>query len=121
MPEQITPGVVATIIPPPGRPGSATGEAVIVIRRDRKPSPSWVAEQLDERMRQYEEADWWSVMPLSGGLLLVPETLLRHLRPASYEDIMKAVDHANNDGRRTLATLFPDVIAQLLSGARPGQ
>jgi hypothetical protein len=49
-------------------------------------------------------------MPLTGGLVIVPEEALEPLRPATYEDFLTAVDHANVPGRRSRADLFPEFV-----------
>jgi hypothetical protein len=57
-------------------------------------------------------------MPLDGGLVVVPEPMLEVIRGASYEDFCAAADHANVDGRKYLATLFPHYVDRALAQRR---
>lgn len=58
-------------------------------------------------MREHATDQWYAVMPLSGGLLLLPHSLLRPLGMPTYDQFMQAVEMATPDGRRALASLFP--------------
>jgi hypothetical protein len=89
-------------------------ELGILVRRAPRPSAAWLAEQVDSRMRFHSQNQWWSVMPLGGGLILVPEPLLVSLGRATREQVMQAVDHGNVAARRTIAELFPEIVAELL-------
>ena len=103
----MTPGVIVEVVPP-DLPGiERTGEEGILVGREARPDDSWLRQQFDRRWRDHADADWWAVMPLRGGLILVPEPLLRFLRSGSKDDVMMAVDHANDHGRRTIASLYP--------------
>ncbi len=115
--ESLAPGTLVQVIPKRG----AEGEQGILVRAEPKPGRSWLRAQLDARWRQHRDARWWSVMPLDGGLNLVPAPLLRSVRRASYADVMQAVEYANEAGRRTLAGLFPDLVAKLVEerGGKP--
>lgn len=92
----------------------------IVSKAEGPPPEKWILEQIDESMREHRDDRWWSVMPLTGGALLLPESLLRPLGEPSYEDFLIAVDHANETGRRTLASLFPDMVAKVIREAGHG-
>jgi hypothetical protein len=96
-----------------GRPG------IVCTRKDR-PSEDWIDEQLDaEDIRRLDQdVPWWGVIPLDGGLVLVPEPMLEVIRPAAYEDFLVAADHANIAGRKYLATLFPHYVDRVLAERR---
>ena len=94
----------------------AHGREGIVCPRKQRPPEDWIEEQLNANdiRRLGQDVAWWGVMPLDGGLVLVPEPMLEVIRPATYEDFLVAADHANIEGRKYLATLFP----QCASSAR---
>ena len=104
------PGSIVSLVSA-GRPASI--DDCILIAREPRPSAVWLAEQHDQRCRDHADSQWWSAMPLTGGLLLVPEPLLRLSRVATREDILTAVDHANHATRRRIASLFPDIVAAI--------
>ena len=86
----------------------------IVIRCEEQPSAGWLAEQADSRMRERKNDRWWSLMPLGGGLILLPESLIEVSGRASYGDVMEAIDHGNESARLSLAELFPEYVAEAL-------
>jgi hypothetical protein len=100
----------------------ALGRQGIVCARKDRPSGDWIDEQLnaDDIRKLDANAQWWGVMPMDGGLVLVPEPMLEVIRPASYEDFLAAADNANIEGRKYLATLFPEYVDRVLAGRRAG-
>jgi hypothetical protein len=112
----LCPGDLVEIIPSfvPGLRVQPKGREGLVVRRVERPSQSWLAEQVDERWREFSLSQWWAFMPLDGGMQLVPEPLLAYRGVASRDQIMSLVDHATPAGRRTIAALFPDLVAELL-------
>lgn len=87
------------------------GRVGIVLGPTDVPSDDWLAEQVNLPLESApNETTWWHVMPLTGGLVIAPEMALEPLRPATYEDFLIAVDHANVPGRRSLAVLFPEFV-----------
>jgi hypothetical protein len=87
----------------------------IVIRKEEQPEATWLGEQADERLLAFKDEQWWALMPLKGGVLLMPEPLIDPVRKATYDDVMEAVEHANESGRRTLARLFPTFVAKAIA------
>lgn len=81
----------------------------IVVERVRKPSMKWIRDQADARVREVGATTWWHVLPMSGGSVIVPESLARRVRTATTEDVMRAIEHANFAAIRTLASLFPEL------------
>ena len=100
--------------PVPGLDREPEGTIGIAVAAEPRPSAKWLAEQQDSRWRDHADGQWWSVAPLHGGLLLVPRALLRSFGRAGREDGLRAVDYANEHSRRTLAALFPEIVATLL-------
>ena len=94
----------------------AHGRHGIVCARKDRPPADWIEEQLnaEDIRRLDQDMTWWGVMPLDGGLVLVPEPMLEVIRPAAYEDFLVAADHANIEGRKYLATLFPQYVDRVL-------
>jgi hypothetical protein len=87
------------------------GRVGIVLGPTDVPSEDWLAEQVNLTLeRGPHETTWWHVMPLTGGLVIVPEEALEPLRAATYEDFLAAVDHANVAGRQALAQAFPEFV-----------
>ena len=84
----------------------------IVAEHAACPSKAWLREQVNPISEVDASAQWWTVQPLDGGLILSPEPLLAPLRPATYDDFLLAVEGANVAGRKSLATLFPDYVAR---------
>lgn len=83
----------------------------IVIERDKRPTAAWIRDQKDRRVASVpEEEIWWRVLPFDGGSVLVPDSLATWLRSATYDDVMKAVEGANQHGRRELAFVFPEIL-----------
>ena len=82
----------------------------IVVEKRSRPSAKWLADQIHAPSAEDMTAQWWAVMPFQGGLVLCPETRLIALRPATYEDFLQAVEGANDHGRSSLATLFPEYV-----------
>jgi hypothetical protein len=95
---------------------SAFASECIVVESASTPDPSWIALQQDERVRHVPaDTRWWTLFPLGGGALLCAEPFLTVVREASYDDFLRAVEHANVDGQRRLAALFPDYSARALA------
>lgn len=94
------------------------GRIGIVYERRERPSESWISDQLNvEDLRTLIPGTlWWAVLPLAGGLVLVAEPMLEALRRASFEDFLEAADHANLEGRKCLALLFPEYVARVVAG-----
>ena len=94
----------------------------IVCQKDPPPPDDWIDEQANadslRRLGNKNDIAWWGVMPFDGGFALCPEPLLSFLRPASYEDFLRAADMANPAGRATLLTLFPEFVDRLLAERR---
>jgi hypothetical protein len=106
------------VVPEPIPDVVREGDIGILVGKEPQPPAKRLAEQHDARWRAHAAAEWWAVMPLNGGLLLVPEPLLRPLRAATRDDVMFAVDHANDHGRCTIADLFSDIVADVLREKR---
>jgi len=100
----------------------ALGRQGIVCSRKDRPPEDWINEQLnaDDLRKLDAKAQWWGVMPMDGGLVLVPEPMLDVIRPASYEDFLAAADNANVAGRKYLAMLFPEYVNRVLAERRAG-
>lgn len=86
-----------------GRPG------IVIARHARQPSRKWLDEQFDARMREPVHHIWWNVMPLDGGLVVVPEGLLQVEREATLADTLQAVAGGNESAVKTLIDLFPEL------------
>ena len=83
----------------------------IVVERDKRPTDAWIRDQKDRRISSLSEDEvWWRVFPFAGGSVLVPQSLAVRLRTANYDDVMKAIDGANQHARRELAFIFPEVL-----------
>ena len=96
------------------------GRTGIVLRVDPRPSNGWLREQQDERMRSIRPDEvWFAVMPLGGGLILCPETLLERLRRPTEDDLLAAVAGANEHGVKSLVGLFPEFVAAIVSRQHP--
>lgn len=111
----LSPGDLAEILrePVPGRAVRPAGILGILVRVEPKPAATWLREQLDARWREHAAATWWSLLPLDGGRMLVPEPLLVSRGRAPRDLFLLAVDHANPSARLTLAGLFPEHVAEL--------
>lgn len=83
---------------------------IVISRYPRQPSRKWLEEQFDERIRDPGHRVWWNVMPLDGGLVIVPEGLLRLVRPATFDDALRAVAGGNEAAVKTLIGLFPELV-----------
>lgn len=90
----------------------------IVCEKDVPPPDDWIDEQVDadvlRRLGDKNGISWWGVLPFSGGMALCPEPLLSFLRPASYDDFLRAADTANPPARHRLVKLFPEFVNRLL-------
>lgn len=85
----------------------------IVLKRAKCPTKDWINKQQDTKVKEFDENTvWWEVIPLDGGLVIIPEPLARFIREATYDDIMKAVDHANKYGRIAIAEAFPEILEE---------
>jgi hypothetical protein len=96
------------------------GRQGIVCSRKERPSEDWINEQLhaDDILKLDANVPWWGVMPLDGGLVLIPEPMMEVIRRASYEDFLMAAEHANVAGRKYLATLFPEYVDRVVAERR---
>ncbi len=81
----------------------------IVVERTGRPSQKWILEQRDTKVRSLGDCDWWNVVPLDGGLVIVPEPEARFQREATVEDALEAVEYANEAAVKTLLALFPEL------------
>lgn len=88
----------------------------IVLTKEADPPPDWLKDQVNiQEIRALgPNIQWWGVMPLDGGYLLLPGPLLTWLRDASFEDFLRAVDHAGPEGRLSLAKVFPHYVDHVL-------
>lgn len=83
---------------------------IVVARYPGQPGRKWLEEQFDERMRDPDHRVWWNVMPLDGGLVIVPDALLHFVRPATFDDALQAVSGGNEAAVKTLIGLFPSLV-----------
>jgi len=91
----------------------------IVCAKRPEPPADWINDQRNsEDIKRLGRTDWWAVMPLEGGYVLVPGPLLSYLRDATYDDFLEAADTANSAGRETLLKLFPDYVKRVLAERR---
>ena len=99
------------------------GRTGIVFERKERPAESWIRDQenVDDIRRLPGSVSWWSVLPLTGGLVLIPEPMLEVLRPATYEDFLAAADGANVAGRKYLALIFPEYVDRALAEQQRGK
>lgn len=88
----------------------------IVLSKEAAPPPDWLEEQVNaEDIKALgPNIQWWGVMPFDGGYLLLPAPMLTRLRDASFEDFLRAVDHAGLEGRLGLAKVFPHYVDHVL-------
>jgi hypothetical protein len=87
----------------------------IVVARQKRPAAGWLADQTDSRVRALPaDTIWWSVLVIRGGSVIVAEPLAGFVREATVEDVMRAVEYANDHALRTLAFLFPEAIERAL-------
>ena len=93
------------------------GRTGIVFERRERPAEGWIKDQENvEAIRHLpRNTTWWSVLPLTGGLVIIPEPMLEVLRPAAYEDFLAAVDGANIAGRKYLALIFPEYVDRIIT------
>src|SRR6186713_3425581 len=98
----IKPGVLVEVLPTLLPEIQRRGEQAIVLRPEAAPSASWLREQVDERLRQHRDRQWWCVMPLTGGALLLPQAILQLRGTPTRDQILMAVDHASESGRRSI-------------------
>jgi hypothetical protein len=93
----------------------------IVVERTKRPTASWLADQWDSRLRALPpDTTWWTVLPMSGGAVIVPESLARFVREATVEDAMRAVACGNEHALRTIAQLFPEAVEHALKHRQRG-
>lgn len=92
------------------------GREGIVLSREGGPPRDWLEEQVNvEQIKSLGPSiEWWGVMPFDGGYLLLPGPLLTWLRDATFEDFLRAVDHAGLEGRLGLAKVFPHYVDHVL-------
>ena len=92
------------------------GFKCLLISSCQCPDVAWAEQHEDERLKDYVNDEWWQVMILGGEtyggcFTHVPGSLLVVIRKPSYEDLMSLVEYANAHGRRTLASLFPELVS----------
>ncbi len=104
----LQPGSIVAVI---GRRADNHG---ILKAKESTPDAAWLAIQRDARWREHADGKWWSVLALSGGGWLVPETCLRPVRPPTREDVSHALEHANDAGKREIVRLCPEIASELL-------
>jgi len=92
------------------------GREGIVLSKEGDPPRDWLEEQVNvEQIKGLgPNIEWWGVMPFDGGYLLLPGPLLTWLREATFEDFLRAVDHAGLEGRLGLAKVFPHYVDHVL-------
>ena len=90
----------------------------IVVERTSRPSQSWILEQRDTSVRTLGDCNWWNVMPLEGGLVIVPEPQAQLQREATMEDALRAVEYGNEPAVKTLLSLFPELRTVALRSRR---
>jgi hypothetical protein len=90
----------------------------IVLRKEKIPSQKWLADQLDERVREFRSSTWWGILPLSGGYVLAPEGLLTYVREATNDDVMVAIEYANMAAVKNLLEIFPELRQRFGGGAQ---
>jgi hypothetical protein len=83
---------------------------IVTSRHPRQPGRKWLDDQSDDRMRDPAHRIWWNVMPLDGGLVVVPEGLMRIVREATLADALQAVAGGNEAAVKTLLDLFPELV-----------
>jgi hypothetical protein len=109
----IRPGVVVR------DPHRKTG---IVCSKEPVPAQDWIDGLVHSAdVKMLGPTDWWGVLALDGGYLLVPGPLLTYLRDATYDDFLEAADSANPAGREALLTLFPHYVERLLASRRSAE
>jgi hypothetical protein len=98
------------------------GREGIVLSKEPEPPPDWLEDQANaEDIKALgPRIQWWGVMPFDGGYLLLPGPMLTRLRDASFDDFLRAVDHAGTEGRLSLAKVFPHYVDRVLE-LRPGK
>src|SRR5687768_13903375 len=82
---------------------------IVTSRPPRQPGRKWLGDQFDARMRDPAHRIWWNVMPLDGGLVVVPEGLMRVVREATLADALQAVAGGNEAAVKTWIGLFPEL------------
>lgn len=92
------------------------GREGIVLSKEGDPPRDWLEEQVNvEQIKGLGPSiEWWGVMPFDGGYLLLPGPLLIWLREATFEDFLRAIDHAGLEGRLGLAKVFPHYVDHVL-------
>lgn len=83
------------------------GREGIVFAKQRRPSAKWLAEQGDSRVQQ-SAGPWWTVLPLSGGSVIVPSELGTFVRRATVDDVLQLIEAQQTEhaGTVTLVSLF---------------
>lgn len=72
------------------------GRLGIVLEKAKSPDAEWLKIQSDGSMQKVPVGTvWWNVLPLDGGVVLVPESLAKFEREATTEDIMEAYNKIN--------------------------
>ena len=92
------------------------GPIGIVCAKGEQPAKDWIDDQHNsEEIRKLGRTEWWRVLLFDGGAILSPGPLLEHLREASYDDFLAAIDKANIPARKHLAKLFPGYLDRVLA------
>ncbi len=87
----------------------------IALHQTNRPAAGWLAEQRDGRLRGLPpDTTWWKVLPICGGSVIVPEPLAQFVREATIDDVMRAIEYANEPAMRTIAALFPEAVEHAL-------
>ena len=98
------------------------GREGIVVEQVKRPAAGWLDDQRDSRMRALPwDTIWWSVLCVRGGSVNVPELLTRFVREATIDDVMTAIEYANEHARRTIAQLFPEAVERALQHGQKGK
>jgi len=91
-------------------PGDLVADAYdregIVIERAKRPDPEWLEIQNLSEMRTHKDSQWWTLFPLGGGSVQMPEPLMRFLRKATREDFRLAEGNANDYAAGILRRIF---------------
>lgn len=88
----------------------------IVLWETSAPDESWLKIQKDSRIRSVGACQWWTVAPLIGGGVCVPEPLAEYVRPATVDDALQ-VAREHKMSYFTLVKVFPRLAELMLPPA----
>jgi hypothetical protein len=74
----------------------------IVLSQSVCPDQAWIALQRDRRFAERAGDRWWKVASLTGGGLLLPESLIRVVGPPAAQDVDNAMQNANEFGKQLI-------------------